>query len=75
MDFFKHYPRKKIDLATIEEHYKLGNYQELYHFIQEALKTGVIIPIKSSGSNGKKPALYKTYRIQVTIENEATLVM
>ena len=73
MDFFKHYPRKKIDLATIEEHYKLGNYQELYHFIQEALKTGVIIPIKSSGSNGKKLALYKTYRIQVTIENEATL--
>lgn len=73
MDFFKHYPRKKIDLATIEEHYKLGNYQELYYFIQEALKAGVIIPIKSSGSNGKKPALYKTYRIQVTIENEATL--
>ena len=48
MDFFKHYPRKKIDLATIEEHYKLGNYQELYYFIYES-DAGVIDTDKQFG--------------------------
>ena len=59
VQFLKDYPRKRIELAAIEKHYGLFNYQELYQFIQRALQQGDLEPVKASGSNGKKPALYK----------------
>lgn len=70
MQFFKDFPRKRIELATIEQHYELFVYQELYQFIQQALQHGYLEPVKASGSNGKKPALYKKYHIITKIENE-----
>lgn len=73
MQFFKDFPRKRIELATIEQHYELFDYQELYQFIQQALQNGYLEPVKASGSNGKKPALYKKYHIITKIENEEEL--
>ena len=73
MQFFKDFPRKRIELATIEQHYELFDYQELYQFIQQALQNGYLEPVKASGSNGKKPALYKKYHLITKIENEEEL--
>lgn len=73
VQFLKDYPRKRIELAAIEKHYGLFNYQELYQFIQRALQQGELEPVKASGSNGKKPALYKKYHIVTKIKNEDKL--
>ena len=73
MELFKHYSKKKIELKVIESYYQLDNYLELYQLVEKAVQQGILIPIKSSGSNGKKPALPKSYRIQKVIENEQTL--
>ena len=73
MQFLKDFPRKRIELATIEQHYELFDYQELYQFIQQALQNGYLEPVKASGSNGKKPALYKKYHLITKIENEEEL--
>ena len=73
MQFLKEYPRKKITLQEIERHYHLTKYRELYDFILQLIQQNVISPIKSSGVNGKKPSLYKSYRIQNCIENEDPL--
>lgn len=73
MDFLKQYPRKKIDLSTIEAHYELFDYKDLCQFIQNARDMGLLKPVQNSGSNGKKPALHKKYHIQTIIENEENL--
>ena len=46
VQFLKDYPRKRIELAAIEKHYELFNYQELYQFIQRALQQGNLNPSK-----------------------------
>ena len=73
MQFLKDYPRKKITLQEIEQHYLLKDYRELYDFILSLIEQEVIPPIKSSGRNGKKPSLYKSYRLKISLENEKTL--
>ena len=73
MQFLKDYPRKKITLQEIEQHYLLKDYRELYDFILSLIEQEVISPIKSSGRNGKKPSLYKSYRLKISLENEKTL--
>ena len=73
MNFLKQYPRKRIELSVIEQHYELFHYQDLYLFIQNAQECGLLKPVQSSGSNGKKPALYKKYHIKTDIENEEEL--
>ncbi len=37
------------------------NYQEEYDFLKNLIDTGKISPIKASGTNGKKPAMYRGF--------------
>ena len=54
---------KRISLEKIEAQYRLESYQKLYQKVMELLEKEKIKPVKASGINGKKPALYKEYWI------------
>ena len=54
---------KKVTLDEIEKAYKITDYRDLYLLIEKLINNNEIEPIKNSGGNGKKPTLYKRYRI------------
>ncbi len=55
--------KKKITLDEISKVYKLNDYHSLVNVIMDKIDAGLIEPIRSSGTNGKTPALYNRYRI------------
>lgn len=55
--------KKKITIEEIERLYKVSTYNDLYILVLKLIEDNEIEPIKSRGGNGKKPALYKGYRI------------
>ncbi|VYU69860.1 hypothetical protein [Clostridium tertium] len=55
--------KKKIAIEEIEKVYKVSTYNDLYILVSKLIENNEIEAIKSSGGNGKKPALYKRYRI------------
>lgn len=52
---------KRISLDEICSHYKIHNYKELYEKVLSLIQNDKIIPLKASGKNGKKPALFCEY--------------
>lgn len=52
---------KRIDLSKLLGAAREKSYEEQYKLIMDKLSAGVIKPIKASGKNGKKPALYLEY--------------
>ncbi|MDI9215614.1 Wadjet anti-phage system protein JetD domain-containing protein [Clostridium tertium] len=59
----KLYNYNKITLDELANIYKIENYSELKDIVLELIKEGKIKIIKSSGTNGKKPALYNKYTV------------
>ena len=57
------YGKKVIEIEAIEKIFKIKSYEELCLLINKLLDEEKISPVKSSGGNGKKPTLYKKYRI------------
>ncbi|QAT39977.1 Wadjet anti-phage system protein JetD domain-containing protein [Clostridium sp. JN-9] len=57
------FSKKIIELDEIEGIYKPETYDSLCKVVSDLLKEDSISPVKSSGGNGKKPTLYKKYRI------------
>ena len=55
--------KKKVTLDEISKFYKIEEYRLLYEQIKQDIEQGIIVPIKSSKLNGKKPALYHTYKV------------
>jgi len=55
--------KKKITIEEIEKVYKVSTYNDLNILVSKLIENNEIEAIKSSGGNGKKPALYKRYRI------------
>ena len=55
--------KKKITIEEIEKLYKVSTYNDLYILVLKLIENNEIEPIKSSGGNGKKPALFTGYRI------------
>ena len=53
---------KRTHLADIESKYKIENYKDLYKQILSLIEQEKIKPVKASGLNVKKPALYKEYQ-------------
>ncbi len=54
---------KKIDLNNIRDYLNISDYTQLYNAICSLIDEEVIKPIKKSGTNGMKPALYNKYFI------------
>jgi hypothetical protein len=65
--------KKKIALSEIEEFYKYDEYKTLYKEVIKLIDTGVIKPVKSSGHNGKSPALPLSYKVQMEDEDNTAL--
>lgn len=65
---------KRICLEDIESQYKLKSYQELYEMVLSLIQKEEIKPVKASGKNGKKPALYKEYWIIEKQEDNSAFI-
>jgi len=57
------YTKKKITLDELREFFNITTYQDLVQKVYELIERQEISPIKNSKLNGKKPALYNSYRI------------
>lgn len=64
---------KKITLDDIFIRYPELTYGELYDHIRAQLDAGVLKPVKSSGTNGKSPALYRKYWVAEAEEDYSAL--
>ncbi|MDE7320705.1 MAG: DUF2220 domain-containing protein [Lachnospiraceae bacterium] len=53
--------KKRITLETLLARSRKSDYKEQYSYITGLLEAGRIRPLKASGKNGKKPALYREY--------------
>lgn len=53
--------KRKVKLMDIEKQHPTMDYTQLYHYICRQIEEGILAPIKASGVNGKKPALYNSY--------------
>ena len=53
---------KKITLKDIEKKYQPDDYSDLYYIVRRLIDQGELTPIRSSGTNGKSPALAEQYR-------------
>lgn len=51
----------KVKLTDIAHTHPEMDYQQLYEHICARINTGILAPVKASGLNGKKPALYNAY--------------
>ena len=65
---------KRISLEKIESQYKITSYQKLHKKVMELMEEEKIKPVKASGTNGKKPALYKEYWIIETPKDNSSLI-
>ena len=63
MKYLSSYSKKVIELDEIEKIYKTETYDVLCRVVDNLIKEERLLPVKSSGGNGKKPTLYKKYRI------------
>ena len=52
---------KRITLEELEKNGKFETYEALYRHILSEISSGRLSPVKASGINGKKPALYLRY--------------
>ncbi|MBE5965585.1 MAG: hypothetical protein E7255_01200 [Lachnospiraceae bacterium] len=57
------FPKNKIAIEDLQDFMRVQNYAGLVELVSDLTGKGLISPIKSSGLNGKKPALYQRYRI------------
>lgn len=52
---------KRILLEQLLQSHTRATYEQQYQYIVELIKKEKIRPVKASGTNGKKPALYRAY--------------
>ena len=52
---------KRISFETLIASYRNLSYREQYEYVKKLLENGQVKPVKSSGTNGKSPALYREY--------------
>ena len=65
---------KRVSLYDIESQYKIQQYRELYDKVMVLINAGRIKPVKASGKNGKKPALYNEYWILEPQEDDTAYI-
>lgn len=51
----------KVKLSDIIHAHPDMDYMQIYQYICNELTNGCLVPVKASGLNGKKPALYNSY--------------
>lgn len=64
----------KISIEEVEKLYRINDYNELTKLIFNLVDTEQIKPIKNSGLNGKKPALYIMYKVINKTEIDSDII-
>lgn len=64
---------KRQSLEAILGEKLYSSYQEQYEYIKSLLDAGKLKPVKSSGKNGKKPALFLEYWLQDEQQDDSEL--
>ena len=62
--YIENYPKKIIELSEIINQSK-NSYEEMAETIRCYVEEGFLLPVKSSGLNGRRPALYNKYKILI----------
>lgn len=65
--------KKKIYLTELTAAHKNMDYQKLYAYILSEISENHLTPVKASGLNGKKPALYNAYWLIEQEEDETDI--
>lgn len=68
------YNKKFIELDEIEKLYRTETYDELCKLVSKLIEQERLSPVRKSGGNGKKPTLYKKYRILEKVEENSELL-
>ncbi|MCB2299043.1 Wadjet anti-phage system protein JetD domain-containing protein [Clostridium tagluense] len=63
MKDLKNLNKKRIDIDELQQYLNISNYMELVDVVINLINEEVILPVKSSKLNGKKPALYNKYTV------------
>ncbi len=74
MTNINNFDKNKITLEELQKLYRITTYMELTEIVYELIEKGLLTPIISSKLNGKKPALYQTYRIHRISKDNSKLV-
>ncbi|MBO5278181.1 MAG: hypothetical protein J6B06_01640 [Lachnospiraceae bacterium] len=53
--------KRKLQLRDIERLHSDMDYTQLYDYLLSEIEKGTLVPVKASGLNGRKPALYNAY--------------
>lgn len=61
--------RKKVTLSEIGDFYKINEYRNLYETVIRLIQEGILKPVKKSGTNGKSPALFLAYWVELIKED------
>lgn len=64
---------KRISLEELLKSHMGDSYEQQYHFVIKLLELEKIKPVRSSGTNGKHPALYRSYWIIETKKDFSVL--
>lgn len=67
-------PMKRITLEQLLSEKQTESYGQQYAYVMGLLESGRIRPLKASGKNGKKPALYREYWLSKTQKDEQELL-
>lgn len=63
--------KKKVNLSDIEAFYKIKDYKVLYAEVLKLINDGILTPVKSSDRNGKSPALFLSYWVNLIEEDNS----
>lgn len=63
------YPKSKDDIKNIQEYLRIEDYYDFYDVVMNLCNEGLLVPVKSSGFNGKSKPLYKRYYIRKPSED------
>ncbi|MBZ9607724.1 DUF2220 domain-containing protein [Clostridium estertheticum] len=63
MKNLRDFNKKRIDIDELQQYLNIEDYMELAKVVRNLINEEVILPIKSSNLNGKKPGLYNRYTI------------
>jgi len=57
------YGKSRITEKELRQYVPVADYEEYYHIVIELVENNMIVPVKNSGFNGRRPPLYKRYGI------------
>jgi len=57
------YEKARITEIELRQYINVLDYEEYYNIVVELAKNNIITPVKNSGSNGRRPPLYKRYNV------------